>query len=566
MNERWCAILIDQLVRLGVDYFCIGPGSRSTPLVVSIAEHPSVKTMVHFDERGLAFHALGVARGTQKPVVIIATSGTAVGNLYPAVMEASLARIPLLLLTADRPPELRDCGANQTLDQVNIFGRYLRWEADLPCPTEKLPFEHYLRSTLSQAVFRARTSPQGPVQLNCMFREPFFSSSEEELKSFDPTIYEPCRNDPEPSRVAAWAATLSSIEKGIIIVGMLPSASSFASLFAVAEKLNWPIFPDILSGMRSSPSSSHVIAHYDLILKSISHLQPEAILHLGDRFVSKTLLEWIDRVHPKLYFSSSDHPFRQDPKHKVTHRFPCDPLLLCEKLLPLLLASSSSTWLNEWHMLSQIVRKTLPTFHPLTEPGLISSLLQLPSEWALFLANSMPIRDADLFFFPEEEKGPIFGNRGVSGIDGNIATAIGFAHGSRRPAVALLGDQAALHDINSLALLKKSSVPVIFLIVNNGGGGIFSFLPIAQKKKIMEEYFAAAHNFSFEGAAEMFQIPYFCPSSSEQWNEIWHNSLEEKQSCIIEVITDRQENYLYHQSLYHQLKEQLCSAIASPVL
>jgi 2-succinyl-5-enolpyruvyl-6-hydroxy-3-cyclohexene-1-carboxylate synthase len=565
MNEKWCTCLIDQLTLQGVNYFCIAPGSRSTPLVLAIAAHPHAHAMVHFDERGAAFHALGVAKATGKPAAVVVTSGTAVGNLYPAVMEASLTRTPLILLTADRPPELRDCGANQTLDQVKIFGSFLRWEIDLPCPDSAL-LENYLQRTVAYAVMRACASPFGPVQLNCMFREPLFSPSfESEALSHAPIIYASGACEPDTAHLQEWARALSQVKKGVILAGILPPYSSLSSLYALAESLKWPIFPDILSGIRSHGAQESIIAHYDLILKSLPDLfKVDAVLHLGDQFVSKTLLEWIDRCKPSLYFSVADHPYRHDPKHSVTHRISCDPLSFCKKLLPILSASSSE-WLSEWKFLSREIEeeplqeKMREESAILSEPEIIFSLNTLPETWALFLANSMPIRDADLFFFPKEKKGPIFGNRGVSGIDGNIATAIGIAQGSKRPTVALLGDQAALHDINSLAQLKKADIPVIFLIINNGGGGIFSFLPIAQKKDIMEEYFAASHSYSFEAAAALFQIPYFRPTSRENWQFIWEETLDKQESCLIEVVTSRHENALLHQKFYATLKEKLCS-------
>ncbi len=549
MSAAWAKQMIDHLVELGVSYFCLSPGSRSTPLAVAIAEHPLAEALVHFDERGMAFHALGYAKASKSPAAILVTSGTAVGNLFPAIMEASLSQIPLIVLTADRPPELRDCGSNQTADQVKIFQDYVRWQVDLPCPDPHLP-AGYLSSTLAYAIHRATATPKGPVHLNCMFREPFFSPSSTESRILEPTHYEQAQMHLPPNSISSWAKRLSSIQKGVIVIGAL-DAPSLEPIYALAEKLQWPILADILSGARSQPLSRQGIAYYDLILKTRPEIKPDAILHFGDRLVSKTLLEWMAQANPSLYALVAGHPFRHDPKHQITHRLACDPLAFSQALLPLLeeFSREDCSWSKEWRSHADRIETALERQFPPqpSEPGVVRFIqAHLPSDWALFLANSMPVRDADALFFPNRHMGPVFSNRGISGIDGNIATAAGIARGCRRPTLALLGDQTFLHDLNSLAQLKKGEYPVILLIFNNGGGGIFSFLPIAQKTTIVEEYFAAAHSLTFESAARLFDIPY-----SRNWEELF----KERRSCLFEVITDREENYQLHQEMIKLVQE-----------
>lgn len=564
MNQcAWAQLLIDQLVQLGVTYFVLSPGSRSTPLAVAIAQHPhpDLTAHVHFDERGSAFHALGYAMGSGKPVAVVVTTGTAAGNLLPAIMEASKSFIPLIILTSDRPPELRDCGANQTIDQVKIFSSFVRWEVDLPCASSSLT-PHYLRSTLAQAVFRATGSPQGPVHLNCMFREPLTGPH-------IPTPYIPIchyghtETSASDKTLQEWGTLLNGSKKGILILGSLSPLNCKSPIYLLAEKLGWPIFADILSNARGD-LHSHIVPFYDLILKGTPETEIDCVLHLGERIVSKTLQEWLKKFPSAHYLSVSDHPFRHDPSHQVTHRLSSSPITMCENLLPLIQETLCNEWLLQWQNASHLISKKLGSWKDqetsLTEPGVALSLADVPADFAIFISNSMPIRDADLFLFPQTQLAPIFANRGVSGIDGNIATAVGIAQGTKTPTVAVLGDLAALHDLNSLMQLKSAPYPVIFVIVNNGGGGIFSFLKGPSENPCFETFFAHAHTLSFKHAADLFELPYYHPATWDEYKMLLHSCSEKRKSCIIEISTKRSENLTLHETLY------LCFHTQSQVL
>jgi 2-succinyl-5-enolpyruvyl-6-hydroxy-3-cyclohexene-1-carboxylate synthase len=550
MNERFAKLILDHLIERGVRRFCIAPGSRSTPLVHAIAKDERADAFVHFDERGCAYHAFGFAKGSKDPAVVVVTSGTAVGNLLPAIMEAHEERIPLIIITADRPPELRDAGANQTTPQVKIFSDFVRWQVDLPCPDSAIP-ESYIGSSIAQAIYKATRTPQGPVHINCMFREPFFTG--EDLTHQQSTHYEQIHSTLSVHAVEQWAKALNTAEKGVIIAGSLQTTRPLKSIIQLAEHLHWPILPDVLSGFRSEGFLHNAIPYYDAILKIIPDLNPDFILHVGDRIVSTTLSRWLAKSTPKTYLMVADHPNRHDPNHKLTHRIESDPTLFCEQLLPFVARKSS--WLDTWKTASDTIENHIDhAAGGLTEPGLMRFLHHhLPPHFGLFLANSMPIRDADQFFFPRFFRGPIFGKRGVSGIDGNIATAIGLAEGAQRPILAVLGDLTALHDLNSLAQLIKAKHPVIFLIINNRGGGIFEFLPIAEKKEIFEEFFAGAHPFNFEYAAKMFHIPH---APLKDFSTL-SKALKEEKSCILEMTTDRTQNVLLHHSIIEVLKHHL---------
>jgi 2-succinyl-5-enolpyruvyl-6-hydroxy-3-cyclohexene-1-carboxylate synthase len=562
-TERWARLLVDQLVKQGVRYFCLSPGSRNTPLLLAVAERSDVQTMVHFDERGMAFHALGVAKATGSPVVLITTSGTAVGNLLPALMEASAAFVPLIIVTADRPPELRDNGANQTTIQPQLFAHLVRWQGDVPAPECALS-DHYMATTVAQAVYRSMYGHKGPVHLNVMLREPFFSNKPPLLPTDFTTHYESPIVIPATSTLERWAERLSGIEKGLIVMGSLPSNGPRESLYKLAERLNWPILADVISGGRADGPSPHTIAYYESIIKAGIDLKPDAILHFGDR-LSRVVLDWIESISPSFYGLITDHPSRHDPKHNITHRIQCSPEIFCSAILPYICQTKNSSWFEKWKEASTAVSENLDLFFSkqpsFSEPGITRLLSsELRSNQALFLSNSMPVRYADNFLFPAHSIGPVFCNRGVSGIDGNIATAIGIAQGARMPVVALLGDLAALHDINSLAQLKQSAYPVIFLVLNNGGGGIFSFLPVAEKKGF-EKYIATAHDLDFENAARLFDVPYYFLTESENWEKSLAHLIHAKKSCLVEVRTNRKENHQLHLKLTEGLKNLCCLTV-----
>lgn len=550
MNDLYAKLIIQSLKELGVRRVCLSPGSRSTPLVYALAQEEALEKVVHFDERSAAYHAYGYAKGSKIPTAVVATSGTAVANLFPAVMEASLEEVPLIVLTADRPPELRDCGANQTCDQVKIFGSYVRWYFEIPC-AEEGGLERIVSSTMAQAIYRATHSPKGPVHINCLFREPFLS--DRDPLSFSMTHYEQSHSTLSSHAIEQWAKKLSKHEQGVIVVGSLSTPRALKPIFTLAEILDWPILTDILSGLRSEGLHHNVIPYHDLVLKIAPHLKPDCILHLGDRIVSKPLARWIEKSEPSVYALVADHPLRFDPSHCVTHRIECDPVLFCEQLSGILPRSVS--WLNTWKTISQVIDGHVDEFLPsVSEPGLIRFLHHhLPPHYALFFANSMPIRDANSFFFPRFHRSPIYGKRGCSGIDGNIAAAVGIAEGAERPLVAVIGDLAALHDLNSLSYLQKSKVPVILIVVNNEGGGIFSFLPIAQKKEVFEEYFAAAHSWNFEHSAKMFNLPYQSIVDPAALGKV----LRDEKSCFIEFKSNRAENFKLHQEIEQKMQEKI---------
>lgn len=527
-NERFAREIVEQLIEQGVELFCISPGNRSTPLAYAIASNPRARRVVHFDERGLGFIALGAAKASQKPVALLVTSGTAVGNLYPAVMEASLDHVPLILLTSDRPPELRDTKANQTCDQIKFFGSYVRMQFDMPSPNPALPFR-MIATTVAQSVFSART---GPVQLNCPFPEPFFSKEPFVQETSAPVFHGTSKLAADEQSLLHFAKFLNRHQNGVIVAGN-HSPKNAAKL---AEHLGWPLFADITSEARGDS-----LAYFDAILKALPEVKADLILHIGDEYVSKALLEWPCGI----LLHVSNHPERCDPEHRVAMRLTCDPSLFCDAIIPHL--EKREGWVSEWKLWSAQVEKVIESF-PM-EGSEIATIRALDDS-TLFIANSMPIRDANNFFFPKKRRAKIFANRGLSGIDGNIATCAGIAQ--VEPVTAILGDLATLHDLNSLALLKKSSHPVTLIVINNGGGGIFSFFTFSSfDAKLTEEISSTAHSYTFKQAAALFDLPYY-------------TTLEKRDhSCLIEITTDRAENVALHKALDKTIKECLACCTVS---
>jgi len=507
--------IIDQLILQGVKRFCIAPGSRNTPLVIAAVEHPEAETIVHFDERGIGFYALGYGKGAKKPAAVIATSGTAIGNLLPAVMEAHHSETPLILLTADRPHELRDCGANQTTDQIKIFGSFTRFQADLPCNCS----ENYFRSIAAQSVFHAMQQ-KGPVQLNCPFRDPLYVEERPLLQKGTPLTFPLAKTVSPPFHTKA--------KKGVFLIGDV--GGDPRPILDLAKRLQWPVFADILSNARLFKTEEQ-IRHFDWILKTKPPLMPDFIVHFGNRFVSKTILDW----NPTLHVSPS--PFLQDPNRNLVSRVMSDVSAFCETFI----ADTDPSWLALWKQQDAIINESIEepfqTDFPFTEAHAMRKLSHLiPPNSACFFANGMPIRDADRFFHPKACRG-FFGNRGLSGIDGNIATAAGISDGLNAPLVAFLGDQTTLHDLNSLPLLKKTKHPITLIASNNFGSGIFSHLPVSAWPKF-ETYMAAAHEWRFEEAARMFGLPY------TSFDRICFET-----SSLVELNTSRENNSRFQKKL-----------------
>jgi 2-succinyl-5-enolpyruvyl-6-hydroxy-3-cyclohexene-1-carboxylate synthase len=573
MNQLWGYLIVEELVRNGVDYFIISPGSRSTPLTVAVARNPKASHTICIDERAAAFHAIGYARATTNPAVLICTSGTAAANYLPAVIEAATDNLPLIILSADRPPELRRTGANQTIDQVNLYGTYPTWQFDLPCPTAEIN-PHVVLTTIDLAVYRSRQSPGGVIHLNWMFREPLAPTTEPveipvSLKDWHGrngvyTVYAQKLNITSESQIQQLIAhIIKPTIRGVLIVGQLKDPASYHWVIKLAERLNWAVFADIQSGLRLRRDIPNLIHYFDRLLltdKAIELESIDTVIQIGSRIVSAGLLKCLAKYPPTNYVMVLDDSNREDPNHQVTLRIESNLAIFCQQLLSNRVQRPPTEWVQQLRSTSQsiIVTDFLNRQETLSEPWIVRSVSELiPAYHGLWMANSMPIRDLDMYGSEYTNNPRIGVNRGTSGIEGSIAAATGFAVGLEAPVTAIVGDLSALHDLNSLALFRKNPYPVIMIIINNDGGGIFSFLQIAKSTDVFEAYFGTPHGLNFDRAAAMFGLEYYHPQTQTEFIEYYTQSLSTNKSAIIEVTTDRQANWQLHQDIQGEIQQKI---------
>ena len=545
-NECLSYWLIEELVAQGITQFCISPGSRSTPLTFAAARHPQANTKIFLDERAAAYFALGWARATDQAAVLICTSGTAGANYYPAIIEASVEHLPLLAITADRPPELQQTGANQTVDQNRLFGSHTRWFYDPGCPDPTLQ-ESTVKSWAAQAVLRSAHPDPGPVHLNIPFREPFLSNESPTL----PKVSSPDFQLSIPIQKLAKGDLQAlrqhlKADRGLVTLGELPVRAHHA-VGKFLEKLNWPVFADTTSGFRFGHLTQRIDLADQLLLKNHwRKAEPEVWIHLGNQYVSKRWLQWWQDCNSTRKIVITNHSERQDPSQCPHWRLQLDWEEL-EEILPLTVASPSRTqWLEQWKLGSQALEEQMAQWWDQTERfgevSIVRELIrQMPIERALFVGNSLPIREVDMLSTTRNTPLQIAANRGASGIDGQIATACGWAMGHRQPTTILLGDLSAIHDLNSLLLFRESPVPMTLVILNNDGGGIFSMLPISKQKDVFERFFGTPHGCEFSKVAAMFDLPYFQPENLEQLQNSFQEAWRSNKSSLIEVKTDREQ-------------------------
>ena len=562
INYLWTTLMVEELVRNGVMHFVVSPGSRSTPLTLAVAEHPLANHTIHYDERGAAFYALGMAKATNQTVALVCTSGSAVANYLPAVVEASQSNVPLILLTADRPPELLDCGANQAIDQQHIFGNYTRWYTELPCPTADID-PAFILTTMDQAVYRSRHPHAGPVHVNCHFREPLAPKEEayevKGLERLEKWVEDEDRpfssNELLPSQPTMFDEELEPLifnaKRGLLIIGAMDGVLADFN----ATTLGWPVWLDPCGKLNIQPDEiDPQSANFDVLLKSDTYkraIQPDVVVHMGGPLVSKRAVEYLETIRPT-YIRISDSHDRQDPLHLVTHYIQLSSL---DK--PLLISPSDDDEFPErdpkWSALNECVSKVLDTHceqDALSEISVARHITQAcPVDSLLYLGNSMPVRDVDMFGAPNCKASQVLANRGASGIDGNIASALGAAQVDDRCTTLLLGDLAALHDLNSLALAKDLETPFVLVVINNDGGGIFSFLPVAEQTPHFESHFGTPHGMNFDHAAAQFGLNYVRPATMCAFREAYAAASTTPGATLIEVCTNRATNKTEHEQV-----------------
>jgi 2-succinyl-5-enolpyruvyl-6-hydroxy-3-cyclohexene-1-carboxylate synthase len=536
--------------------------------------------LVHYDERAAAYAGVGFGR-CGMPAAVICTSGTAVANCFPAVLEAYQSSVPLAILSADRPPELQECGANQTMDQHALFGKHVRAHITLPCPDSAVPAESLLTSLDAAVARMGHVGAGGPIHINCMYREPLVPPSSPD---FSPSSYldalhvwkstgRPftCWHTGSPVLTKEQSDELleliQSARHGLLVTGRLNCEAERNAVQSLALQLGWPVFADMLSGCRNKALENLLIGHYDLLLLSSAFrrlCKPDIVLYFGDELISQRLRGHLKEVQP-LQIHIAERRENRDPAHQAAYRYCVDIAQACAqipafetnpKLLPLLMHYRNVNALVENH-LDQQMRDSQQT-DEIIIARLLASLADRDD--LLFIGNSMPVRDMDMMAGSCNASW-VFANRGVSGIDGNIATAAGIAMACNKTVIALLGDMAVLHDLNTFGLLAKTGAPVIMVVVNNSGGGIFSFLPVAQYPGVLESCFINAHSWNFKQAAEMFGLPHTLATDASDLRNTVHAALKNRKPCIIEISVDRNANVASHKRLDKELISLLDAAL-----
>ncbi len=583
-NTRWAASFVEELANCGLEAVCLAPGSRSTPLALAFAARPDIRLYRHLDERSAGFFALGLALATDKPVALVCTSGTAAANFHPAIIEAYYSYVPLLVLTADRPPELRGSGANQTIDQIKMFGDHVRWAVDLPTPQDDAPdvVLRHLRTLAARAYATASGLVRGPVHLNFPFRKPLEPSSTNQLAAAQPppaparpyTLFGRGHLLPDDTAIGLIIKAIEWHPRGLIICGPCCPGGAFpAALAALAETTGFPILADPLSNVRHGPqvSGGVVLGGYNLWLHAPAERlpRPEVILRFGAVPTSATLASYVAGLKPNFFLHVREDGQWADDQHQTDTYLQADPAAVCEALAAELARRGfrpqpdwAAPWLaaeaRAWAALDE--RRSAAGFFD--GAAVARVLAALPDNAAVFAGNSMPVRYIDAFDRPDARSIVLYGNRGASGIDGNVSTALGLAAAEGRPVVALLGDITFYHDMNGLLAVGQHALNnVAFVITNNDGGGIFRRLPIAHHDPPFTDLFLTPHGLTFDHAAAMYGLRYRRVTDVAGLDEALVEVFDTDTTgpYLIEVITDGAVDYEHHRTLLAAVAADLSS-------
>jgi 2-succinyl-5-enolpyruvyl-6-hydroxy-3-cyclohexene-1-carboxylate synthase len=592
-NTVWARELVDELARLGLTHVCISPGSRSTPLVVQFARHPAIKDLSIIDERSAAFVALGLAQSTRQPVGLVCTSGTAAANYYPAVCEASHANVPLLVMTADRPPQRRDTGSPQSMDQTRLYGSHVRWFHELDRPEADPDQLRYLRSTLDLAWTRTKSPTPGPVHLNMPFRkplEPLAVPSEHrdgvpaDFEAPTPPGNEPFTRHSIPTRspssetVGRFADVLAEAERPMFFCGAdLRGERYRETLATLAERIEAPVLAEPTSQLRFwSRRPEGVLTAGDYLMAAVVREElghPDVVVRTG-----RPPLTWegrrFSRELPEATRQITIHPDEQrpDPDHAVDWHISAEVDSLAANTLARLEETSHSSeegWLDG-HLRAEacavkVMGEALPSDEPpLDEPSLWPTLLGLlPAGASLFVSNSMPTRTLDMFGLGTPKDLSVYFNRGLNGIDGIESTGAGIALESQGPTVAIMGDVAFRHDIGGLSTAHRLDADIVYVVIDNGGGGIFDRLPIADFDDVHERHFATAPDLDIPGASRGLGAACRQPDTWSEFRGAMDRAIDEGGVQVVVVDTDRHHDKSLGESLRGRLIDSMVDTLST---
>ncbi|MYL31301.1 2-succinyl-5-enolpyruvyl-6-hydroxy-3-cyclohexene-1-carboxylic-acid synthase [Halobacillus halophilus] len=562
---KYVTHFVDQLAFSGVRQVVISPGSRSTPLALTFAEHSEVKHWVHLDERSAAFFALGIAKQTNEPVALVCTSGTAAANYYPAVVEAYYSRVPLVVLTADRPHELRETGAPQAVNQLQMYGDYAKFHLDLALPEENNFM--YARRQAARAAGEAVTGQPGPVHINLPFREPLIPDFSLEGAWRGDTLPVPV---PSAGKKQLDSHTLHHLleqlgrsDKGLIVVGPQTHEELAEAVTEFAARLGVPVFADPLSQLRAGDHDKrHVIESYGSLLKSSwvkENMKPDYILRFGAMPVSKTYLKWVQHHEDTVdHYVVDDEPGYREPAGLAVQYIWAEAVELCRQLAAELPEGNvQTTWLEEWQQMNTMAKTEMlkDPGEALNEGHAVAYLAEaLPDQSTFFIGNSMPIRDVDSFFMSTPKRVTMMANRGANGIDGVISTALGTAAAGRKTTL-LLGDISFFHDMNGLWMAKSQGLPLTIVVINNDGGGIFSYLPQSRDPKHFEELFGTPLGLDLKPAVEMYGGRHLRVQTWEEYRQALAESASSQQLMVIEAMVSRDDHVDFHNTRWNDVHD-----------
>ena len=561
-NNLWTRIFIDQLTALGVKHACISPGSRSTPLTYILSKNKMIKSFIHFDERSSAFFALGLAKATGNSVLVVTTSGTAVAELYPAIIEAYQQRTPLIICTADRPSELVGTGANQTINQHNIFKNHIRWFRDIGLPSISDVGFHHLQKIAIKAFRISTLEDKGPVHLNFPFQKPLEPFSLTDKVSKRIMRIKPQRIAPRNIQISVpkfennkdfkkFVNLLIESKKGIIMVGGMEYNDKLnKKIKELSTLLKYPIVADGISQLRFNVNKKEqtILSNFNFILASkrfINERNLEIILQFGRTPTSSIVETFLEETYAARY-TIDNFGDKHDPLRNAKSTFTINHASFCEILISQLREENfkrpKSNWLKDFiqadeaseRVKSRIIdRAKFPN-----EPSSIREVIKLiPSGSNLMIGNSLPIRDLDTFINKSTKRIKLYFNRGASGIDGITSTALGIASRNKKTFL-ILGDLSFLHDLNALATAVKYSIPIVIIVINNNGGGIFKSLPIANKVKQFDKYFTTPHNLDLAEIVKSFGINHKVIATRRELQRHIKNSLNQNIPSVLEIQTD----------------------------
>ncbi len=582
-NMLWASIVAEELHRSGVRTVCASPGSRSTPLIAAFAAYPELEVLVHIDERSGSFFALGHAKKQSAPVALLCTSGTAAANYYPAVIEAFYSGIPLVILTADRPPELRDCGAGQTIDQIKLYSDRVRYFFEVGTPVVSEFQLRHLRSLVSHAVAVATgvaETPAGPVHLNFAFADPLTpvhvpNDIPEDLAVASPLAWYG-RGSGAYSRAIAGKRILSteaiatianqiiSCPKGAIAIGVYDAPVGFATAVQrLAEVTGYPLLAEA-TGLDRSGAIGKAIGRYDSFLRSASFASsntPELVLRFGAMPTSKHYQLWLEH-HIQCQQFAIGNGSNSDPTHGLTQLINADVTAFCEQLADYLDLHTLPGWQDkQWRsqfeqaeaIASEMIDRFLASTDILFEGKVYAELAKwLPKDVWIYIASSTPIRDLDTFFQPLQYIS-VLANRGANGIDGTVSSALGAAWRSEQPTILVCGDLAFYHDLNGLMAVKQYNINLTIILVNNNGGGIFELLPISNFEPPFEQFFGTPHGLDFAPIVTAYGCGYEQIQDWAHFQSAVLESLSQPGTQVLEIKSDRKRDKQLRQNLWQSI-------------